>query len=78
MARRTRMTYEYKNEGQAAVSEIAAIAAKELDWSKKRLESEVSSYLMIVDAGAKAALESSDKSASLARGKAPSVVTMTG
>lgn len=77
MARRTRMTYEYKNEGQAAVAEIAAIAAKELDWSKKRLESEVASYLLIVEAGAKAALESSDKRASLARAKAPSVVTMT-
>jgi len=78
MARRTRMTYEYKNEGQTAVSEIAAIAAKELGWIKKRLESEVSSYMMIVEAGANAALESSDKSASLARAKAPSVVTMTG
>ena len=78
MDRRTRLTYEYKNEARDAIPEIAEIAGKQLGWSKTRLASEVTSYLKIIEANANAALEQSDKAASSARAKAPSVVKVTG
>lgn len=78
MARRTRMIYEYKREARAALPEIAQIAAEQLNWSKKRMAAEIASYSMIAEADSKAALETTDQSASIVRSEAPSVVTMTG
>jgi len=76
MDRRTRMVYEYPNQAQAALPEVARIAADQLRWSAGRLTSELDSYRSISAADAAAALAPDDASASLARAAAPGLVPM--
>ncbi|TQO19350.1 glycerol-3-phosphate dehydrogenase [Rhodoglobus vestalii] len=76
MVRRTRMNYEYLNEGIAAVPEVAEIAAPLLGWSEQTTAHEVAVYHQMVDAVAAASLKRDDESASEVREAAPQIVPL--
>jgi len=77
MVRRTRINYEYLNEGIDAVPEIAAIAAKLLGWDAATTAHEIAVYQQAADAiAAAAALTRDDESASDVREAAPEIVPL--
>jgi len=76
MDRRTRMVYEYSNEAQAALPEVARIAAQTLGWAPDRLDAELAAYAAVASADAAAELELDDASASRARAAATGFVAM--
>jgi glycerol-3-phosphate dehydrogenase len=76
MVRRTRINYEYLNEGMAAVPEIAEIAAAHLGWDEKTTAREIAVYRQAADAIAAAALTRDDESASDVREAAPQIVPL--
>ncbi|MGV8883552.1 MAG: glycerol-3-phosphate dehydrogenase/oxidase [Rhodoglobus sp.] len=76
MDRRTRMVYEYSNEAQAALPEVASIAAEALGWTPDRLVAELAAYAAVASADAAAELELDDASASKARAAATGFVAM--
>ena len=76
MDRRTRMVYEYSNEAQAALPEVASIAAETLGWTPDRLDAEFAAYAAVASADAAAELELDDASASKARAAATGFVAM--
>lgn len=77
MVRRTRMNYEYLNEGVAAVPEVAEIAAGLLGWDEQTTAHEVAVYLNMADAVAAASLTRDDESASELREAAAQIVPLT-
>ncbi|MBH0117430.1 glycerol-3-phosphate dehydrogenase/oxidase [Salinibacterium sp. NG253] len=76
MTRRTRMNYEYLNEGMAAVPEVAEIAASLLGWDEQTTAHEVAVYHQMADAVAAAALTRDDEAASTVREAAPQIVPL--
>jgi len=78
MDRRTRMVYEYANEAEAALPEVAQIAAAQLGWSEQRQASEVAAYHSVSAAAAAASRQPDDASASRARAEASELVPMIG
>ncbi|KAB1645173.1 glycerol-3-phosphate dehydrogenase/oxidase [Gulosibacter chungangensis] len=66
MDRRTRIRFEYPNQGLDAVVEIAAIAAQELGWSAEREREEVAAYRAMVIAYAQAITQPDDAAAAKA------------
>ena len=76
MLHRTRLTYEQRDGGVAALDEIAEIAAPALGWDSTRIEREKQSYLDRRAAEAAAAQTSSDADGALARAQAPDIVPM--
>jgi len=63
MMRRTRIVYEFVNEGMAALDEIAAIAASALNWTSQQTAHETSLYRTRASAEALAALQPDDTAA---------------
>ena len=76
MVRRTRMNYEYLNEGMAAVPEVAEIAATLLGWDEQTTAHEVAVYHQMADAVAAASLTRDDESASDVREAAAQIVPL--
>jgi glycerol-3-phosphate dehydrogenase len=76
MVRRTRINYEYLNEGIAAVPEVAEIAAALFGWDKKTTEHEIAVYHQMADAVVAAALTRDDESASNVREAAAQIVPL--
>lgn len=70
MCRRTRLVYEVKRQGLAALPEIVGIAAAQLGWDAARTEHEMSVYESRVRAEEAAAATHDDKSAVAARDQA--------
>ena len=76
MMRRTRIVYEYLDEGSAALAEIGEIAAELLDWSQFELAHETTLYLNRTKADNTAATLPDDSSASQVRRQAEEIVAM--
>ncbi|MCY7412069.1 MAG: glycerol-3-phosphate dehydrogenase, partial [Salinibacterium sp.] len=74
MMRRTRIVYEFVNEGMAALDEIAAIAASALNWTAEETAHETALYRTRADAEARAAMQPDDASASEIRGAVEEIV----
>lgn len=64
--RRTRIRYEYPNQGLEALPEIATIAARELGWSAEQQEGEEASYQAMAAAYAQAIIQPDDAPAARA------------
>ncbi|CAN5144508.1 glycerol-3-phosphate dehydrogenase/oxidase [soil metagenome] len=76
MMRRTRMVYEYIDEGMDALPEVAALAQATLGWSPEQTAHEVAVYRARAAAVADAGLQRDDASAATAREEAPDIVPM--
>ena len=76
MLHRTRLTYEHKDGGLAALDEITDILSPILGWDAARGEQEKQSYRDRRAAEAAAAQTSSDADGALARAQAPEIVPM--
>lgn len=76
MCRRTRLVYEVEQQGLAALSEIADIAADVLGWDSGRKEHEVSAYRSRVEAETAATFAGDDEAAAAARTRAQDVAPM--
>lgn len=76
MLHRTRLTYEQRDGGVAALDEIGEILAPILGWDSPRVEREKQSYLDRREAEAAAAQTTSDAEGALARAQAPDIVPM--
>lgn len=66
MQRRTRLDYEYPDHGRAAATEIATIAAAELEWSISDIERELADYSLLIDAYEAASQQPTDETAAAA------------
>lgn len=77
MHRRTRMVYEYFDEGAAALDEVAEIAASALGWREGEKVAELASYRAVTAAAAAAALAPDDARASRIREAAGDIVPMS-
>jgi glycerol-3-phosphate dehydrogenase len=67
MARRTRIVYEYDNQGLSAVDEIAGIAAGLLGWDQQQKDAEIKTYRDWTEAEMRAIQQPDDESASQVR-----------
>ncbi|MDO5711088.1 MAG: glycerol-3-phosphate dehydrogenase/oxidase [Micrococcales bacterium] len=76
MTTRTRLTYEMRGQGRAAVPEIAAIAAEYLDWDDARRDAEIAAYQARCDAEDAAAQLSDEEAATAARSEATEVTDL--
>lgn len=76
MLHRTRLVYERKDGGAAALDEIVDILAPILGWDAERQEAEKKAYLALRDAEAAAAQTTSDAEGALARAQAPDIVPL--
>ncbi len=76
MMRRTRMVYEYLNEGMDALPEVAELARVTLGWSDEQVAHETELYRKRAAADADAATQPDDASASRARAAAAEIVPM--
>lgn len=76
MMRRTRMVYEYADEAQDALPEVAALAEAVLGWSPEQTAREVDLYRRRAAADARAAEQPDDASAARERLTAEEVVPM--
>lgn len=76
MLHRTRIVYEYVNEGMDALPEISALAQATLGWTTKQTDREVRLYRDRCAADARAARELDDASASRVRDHVPDIVPM--
>ncbi|MDJ0336161.1 glycerol-3-phosphate dehydrogenase/oxidase [Salinibacterium sp. G-O1] len=76
MMRRTRMVYEYLNEGMDALPEVAELARVTLGWSDEQAARETELYRLRAAADADAATQPDDASASRARAAAVEIVPM--
>jgi glycerol-3-phosphate dehydrogenase len=76
MMRRTRIVYEYVDEGSAALPEVAAIAAELLGWTQFEQAREVTLYLERTKADSLAALLGDDAAAANVRSQAEEIVVM--
>ena len=76
MMRRTRIVYEYLDEGSAALPEIGEIAAELLGWSQFELAHETTLYLNRTKADDAAATLPDDAAASRVRRQAEDIVAM--
>jgi len=76
MLHRTRLVYERKDGGAAALDEIVDILAPILGWDAERQEAEKTAYLALRDAEAAAAQTTSDAEGALARAQAPDIVPL--
>ena len=74
MMRRTRMVYEYLDEGLDALPEVAALAQAELGWSDEQTERETELYRKRAAADAHAATQPDDASAARIRAGAVDIV----
>jgi len=63
MMRRTRIVYEFVDEGAAALDEIAGIAASALKWTPEQTAHETAVYRTRSEAEALAALQPDDAAA---------------
>ncbi|GAB97970.1 glycerol-3-phosphate dehydrogenase [Kineosphaera limosa] len=73
MVTRTRLTYEVREHGRAAVPEIAAIAAEYLGWDDARREAEIAAYRARCEAEDAAAQLVDEDAAARARAEADEV-----
>lgn len=73
---RTRLNYEQKDKGLAALDEIADLVAPVLGWDEKAREREVQAYRERVETEEAAALEGDDASAEAVRLKATDLTPM--
>jgi glycerol-3-phosphate dehydrogenase len=78
MMRRTRMVYEYVDEADAALDEVAAIATTQLGWSAEHSATETRLYRARATAEATAATELDDAAASAVRERAEEIVPLAG
>jgi len=76
MMRRTRMVYEYPNEGMDALAEVAALAEATLGWSAEQTERETDVYRTRAAAVGEAARQTTDAAAAKARESAADIVPM--
>jgi len=76
MVRRTRINYEYVNQGAAAVPEVSEIAAMLLGWDDKTTAHEVAVYRQMAAAVEAASQTRDDESASEVREAAPQIVPL--
>lgn len=76
MMRRTRMVYEYLDEGMDALPEVAQLAKSVLGWSNEQAERETELYRKRAAADADAADQPDDASAARARAAAVEIVPM--
>jgi glycerol-3-phosphate dehydrogenase len=76
MMRRTRIVYEYLDEGTAALAEIGELAARILGWSEPELAHEMTLYVNRMKAETTASTLPDDASAARARAQAPDIVAM--
>lgn len=77
MTTRTRLTYEMRGHGRAAVPEIAAIAAEYLGWDDARREAEIAAYVARCEAEDAAAQLTDEEEAAAARAAAAEVTDLT-
>lgn len=77
MVTRTRLTYEMRGQGRAAVPEIAAIAAEYLGWDDARREAEIAAYEARCEAEDAAAELTDEQSATAVRTEAAEVTDVT-
>jgi glycerol-3-phosphate dehydrogenase len=73
---RTRLNYEVRDRGLAALIEISDLAAAALGWDGERTAAEMGSYRAQAAAEAAAALEPDDESAERVREQAPDIAPM--
>lgn len=76
MTTRTRLTYEMRGQGRAAVPEIAAIAAEYLGWDDARREAEIAAYIARCEAEDVASQLTDEEEAALARSRADEVTEL--
>ena len=76
MTTRTRLTYEMRGHGRAAVPEIAAIAAEYLGWDDARREREIAAYAARCEAEDAAAELTDEAAAAAARSQAAEVTDL--
>jgi len=76
MVRRTRINYEYLDQGAAAVPEVSEIAAALLGWDDKTTAHEVAVYRQMAAAVEAASQTRDDESASAVREAAPQIVPL--
>lgn len=76
MMRRTRIVYEFADEGSAALREVAEIAAELLGWTQFEQAREVTLYLERAKADSRAALLGDDAAAADVRRQAEEIVVM--
>ena len=76
MMRRTRMVYEYVDEADAALDEVAAIATESLGWTAEHAATEIRVYRERAAAEAQAATMRDDASAAAVRESAEEIVPL--
>jgi glycerol-3-phosphate dehydrogenase len=76
MMRRTRIVYEYPNEGSTALAEVSDIAAELLGWSHFEQAREMTLYLNRTSADNQAALVADDAAAATVRRGAEEIVSL--
>jgi len=76
MMRRTRVVYEYPNEGTAALAEVAALAETTLGWNPEQTAREIDVYRTRAAAVGEAARQPTDAAAARARESAADIVPM--
>ncbi len=76
MLHRTRLVYEQRDRGLAAIDEIADLVGERLGWDADRRQAEIDSYRARCDAEEKASFEHGDAEAETIRLKATDVIPM--
>ncbi|PYF97259.1 glycerol-3-phosphate dehydrogenase [Georgenia satyanarayanai] len=76
MVRRTRLVYEVRDSGLAAVPEIVDVVAPVLGWDEERRQAEIDAYTARCEAERAAAEAPDDEAGERARQQAPDIVPM--